>query len=119
MAEAKNRRKRATLWRFLLCFLLAGLFLYNPFLEGHRANGTLTICHPTRHRATVGSCELEQLAQRGGTAAPLPDLHVMPVFMDLRRATPSLRRLSDRFEPSAPPEAGFSSSLRFRPPPAV
>jgi len=119
MAEAKNRRKPATLWRFLVCFLLAGLFLYNPFLEGHRANGTLTICHPTRHRATVGSCELEQLAQRGGMAAPLPDLVVMPGFLDLRPATPSPRRLTARFVPSSPPAAGFFSSLWFRPPPTV
>ena len=117
--QATNRRKSVSTWQVVVCFLLAGLFLYNPFLNGHRQNGTLAICHPTSHRATVGSSELEQFAQQGGLVAPLPDLDVVQLFIDLSTTAPSATRQTADHETGAPPQAGFSSSLWFRPPPAV
>jgi hypothetical protein len=114
-----NRRKRVTTWQVLVCFLLAGLFLYNPFLNGHRDNGNLAVCHPASHRATVGSSELEQFAQQDGLVAPLPDLDVVQIFVDLSATTPSATRQTADHELNAPPQTGFSSSLWFRPPPAV
>jgi hypothetical protein len=117
--QATNRRNSAARWQVFVCFLLAGLFLYNPFLNSHRENGNLTICHPTSHRATVGSSELEQFAQHDGLVAPLPDLDVVQVFIDLSAATPSATWQTANRVASAPPQTGFSSSLWFRPPPAV
>lgn len=117
--QATNRRKTVITWQILVCFLLAGLFLYNPFLSGHRENGTLTVCHPASHRATVGSSELEQFAQRDGLVVPLPDLDVVQIFIDLSAATPSTTRPTTDYETSAHPQTGFSESLWFRPPPAV
>ena len=117
--QAKCRSGAARIWQVAVCFLLAGLFLYNPFLNNHRENGNLTICHPTSHRATVGSSELEQFAQQDGVVAPLPDLDVVQVFIDLSAATPSATWQTANRVVSAPPQTGFSSSLWFRPPPAV
>src|SRR5215467_2894489 len=117
--QATNRRKSVSTWQVVVCFLLAGLFLYNPFLNGHRQDGTLTICHPTSHRSTIGSCELEQFAQHDGLVAPLPDLDVAQLFIDLSAVTPFPARQTADLELSATPQTGFSSSLWFRPPPAV
>ena len=117
--QATNRPNSAARWQVFVCFLLAGLFLYNPFLNSHRENGNLAICHPTSHRATVGSSELEQFAQQGGLVAPLPDLAVVRVFIDLSAAPPSATRQTADRVVSVLPQTGFSSSLWFRPPPAV
>ena len=119
MPQVTKRQESVTTWQVLVCFLLAGLFLYNPFLNGHRENGNLTICHPTSHRATVGSSELEQFAQQDGLVAPLPDLDIVQVFIDLSAATPSATRQTAHHETNVPPQTGFFSSLWFRPPPAV
>jgi hypothetical protein len=117
--QPKGRRGAARIWRVAVCFLLAGLFLYNPFLISHREDGNLTICHPASHRATVGSSELEQFPQRGKVVAALPDLDVVEVAIDLTVAiSPTPRQTIDR-EADASPQTGFSSSLWFRPPPAV
>ena len=119
MLQAKTRRGAARMWQVVVCFLLAGLFLYNPFLISHREGGELTICHPASHRATVGSSELEQFPQRDRIVAALPDLDVVQVAIDLTIAiSPTPRQTIDP-EVDAFPQIGFSSSLWFRPPPAV
>ena len=119
MLQAKSRRGAARIWQVAMCFLLAVLFLYNPFLVSHREDGNLTVCHPASHRATVGSSELEQFPQRDRILAALPDLDVVEVAVDLAVAiSPTPRQTIDR-EADASPQTGFSSSLWFRPPPAV
>jgi hypothetical protein len=119
MLQAKSRRRAARIWQVAMCFLLAVLFLYNPFLISHRENGDLVVCHPASHRATVGSSELEQFPQRDRILAALPDLDVVEVAVDLAVAiSPTRRQTIDR-EADASPQTGFSSSLWFRPPPAV
>src|SRR5262245_21908768 len=117
--KAANARSSAASWQVLVCFLLAGLFLYNPFLAGHRENGGLAVCHPASHRATVGASELEQFAQRDPSVAPLPELNVVRIFFDPTALAPSTAvRAADR-EEVVPPQIVFHSSLWFRPPPAV
>jgi len=117
--QATNRNGPIKIWQVVVCFLLAGMFLYNPFLISHREDGNLTVCHPASHRATVGSSELEQFPQRAGMVAPLPDLDVVHVAIDLTVATSSTPRQTIDREAVASPQTGFSSSLWFRPPPAV
>jgi len=119
LLQAKCPCGAARIWQVALCFLLAGLFLYNPFLISHREDGDLTICHPASHRATVGSSELEQFPQRDRIVAALPDLEVVQLAAHLTIAiSPTPRQTIDR-ELGALPQTGFSSSLWFRPPPAV
>ena len=118
LPQATNRRDSAITWRVAVCFLLAGLFLYNPFLVSHR-DGDLGVCHPASHRATVGSSELEQFPQRDRFVAPLPDLAVVQLPIDLTvTISPTSWRTVER-DAVASPQTGFSSSLWFRPPPAV
>lgn len=115
-----TRRSSVPLWQIVTCVLLAGLFLYNPFLATNRASGSLTVCHPASYRATVGASELEQLAQPNyGAAALLPNVADVQVLMPRLAASQSTPRRYIEEEVVATPQASFSSSLWFRPPPAV
>jgi hypothetical protein len=115
------RRKSIPIWQILTCVLLAGLFLYNPFLAAGRTSNNLTVCHPASHRATVGSSELEQFTQPNDTAAAfLPNIAGTQELLPRLAATISTQRQSFEVEEIvATPQTGFSSSLWFRPPPAV
>jgi hypothetical protein len=117
--EATNAPRSAAGWQMLVCLLLAVLFLYNPFLAGHRDDGAFTVGHPASHRATVGSSELEQFSQRHPVVAPLPDPAVVRTFLDAAAAVPSATPAAADRDEILPPPAFFSSNLWFRPPPAV
>jgi hypothetical protein len=117
--QARRRRDAARIWQVAVCILIAGLFLYNPFLISHREDGDLSVCHPASHRATVGSSELEQGPQRERIVAALPDPDVVELAIDLTVASSSIPRQTIDREADASPQTGFSSSLWFRPPPAV
>jgi hypothetical protein len=109
------------LWQILTCVLLAGLFLYNPFLAASRASNNLTVCHPASHRATVGCSELERFTPPNDTAAAfLPKITDTQELLPRLAAPNSTQRQSLELEEIvATPQTGFSSSLWFRPPPAV
>jgi hypothetical protein len=116
-----SRRIAVPWWRILTCVLLAGLFLYNPFLAASRATDSLSVCHPASHRATVGSSELERCTQANETA-----LAFLPNLADLQELIPRFavidstqRQYAEQKDAVATPQTGFSSNLRFRPPPAV
>jgi hypothetical protein len=105
--------------RALLCLLLAGLFLYNPFLGMAHTSGDPSVCHPARHRATVGAGELEHFAQPNGIAIPSPDVYLAPASIDILPAVTARGHSNVVYAIVVSPQAGFSSSLWFRPPPAV
>jgi hypothetical protein len=109
-----------SLWQIFACVLLAGLFLYNPFLAAHPSNGNNMVCHPVSHRATVGSSELEPFTQPDNNAAQsLPEAATVQVVI-LQIADPDAEsRQFVQHRPVANPLTGFSSSLWFRPPPAI
>ena len=116
-----SRRISVPWWQILTCVLLAGLFLYNPFLAASSATDGLSVCHPASHRATVGSSELERCTQANDTA-----LAFLPNLADIQELIPRLavmhstqRQYPEQKEAVATPQTGFSSSLWFRPPPAV
>ena len=116
-----SRRRSLPLWQIATCVLLAGLLLFNPFLAASTASDNLTVCHPASHRATVGSSELEKFARPNNTLAA-----VLPDPADLQELVPRLavmhstqRQRTEQKEVVATPQTGFSSSLWFRPPPAV
>src|SRR5258708_2265961 len=107
-------------WQILTCVLLAGLFLYNPFLASSSATDSWSVCHPASHRATVVSSELERFTQAKDSAlAFLPNLadvqELLPRFAVMHSTR---RQYAEQKEVVAPPQTGFSSSLWFRPPPA-
>jgi len=115
-----RRRHSATLWQVLTCVLLAGLFLYNPFLAIGTYSGGLTVCHPASYRATIASSEVEQFQKPNSYSIML-----LPSVTDAQVLVPQLaanisaprRYVEENVAPT--PQTGFSSSLWFRPPPAV
>ena len=118
MLRASAGQRFSFVSRSVVCAALALLFLYNPFLETLNQHAQLTVCHPDRHRATIGASELEQFARPSGVAVPLPDVEVARMFLEVAaEAEPAPYDLVR--EEGAPPETGFSLSLWFRPPPAV
>jgi len=117
--KVRSRSKNAPVCRVLVCLLLAGLFLHNPFLGASGLHEDLAVCHPPSHRATVGSSELEQFQPGAKAVAPLPDLAVREAFGDLATASfPVAQHFAD-FTPPVVRSAGFSLNLWFRPPPAI
>jgi hypothetical protein len=116
-----SRRISVPWWQILACVLLAGLFLYNPFLAANRATDSLSVCHPASHRGSVGSSELERCTQANDTAlAFLPDLRdVQELIPPLAVMHSTERQYAEQKEVVPTPQTGFSSSLWFRPPPAV
>jgi len=114
------RRGAVPLWQILTSLLLAGLFLYNPFLAVGRWSGKTAVCHPASYRGTIASSELEQFTPPNrGVAALLPDADAAQVlirYLDLNNST---KPYYVEQEDLATPQTGFSSSLWFRPPPTV
>lgn len=117
--KPNSGRRSAYVWRAVVCAALAVLFLYNPFLAALNAHGHLSVCQPERHRATIGSSELEQFAQPSGMAVPLPEVEVAKMFLQVEAPEVQLAPNDVVREEGAPPRTGFSQSLWFRPPPSV
>lgn len=122
MSAYGTTRRPASLsfWQIFACLLLAVLSLYNPFLAAHPSNGSITVCHPVSYRATVGSSELEPFTQPDNDAAEsLPEADAVHVLI-LQLADPDAEsRQFVEHHPVVNPQTSFSSSLWFRPPPAV
>lgn len=102
----------------MVCILLVGLLLYNPFLGlFHDSNG-LSLCPPASYRGTVGAGELQGFSPVTNSFAV--DIlaaayigEIVPVLQEKKfhlaiDATPSAVILRD-----------FSSNLWFRPPPSA
>ena len=103
--------------RLCLCLLLAGLFLYNPFLGTPNYFGGLNLRHPSRNRATVGASELQQfkVADEGNKIeVPVSAEPESPLALPDPAESPSNLFL----EEVSPPQQFLSASLWFRPPPA-
>ena len=115
----RRRRIRFSYGKVFVCLLLAGLFLHNPFLALCKESSSLTVCHPASYRSTVASSEVEQFAppaQR--SAALLREIYVVvPLLFALPENAIEPRRTFK--QKVGTPQTGFSSSLWFRPPPAV
>jgi hypothetical protein len=111
-----KRKKRPTFWRWCVPLLLIGFLLYNPFLAlmGH-SNG-LSYQAMARHRATVGSSELQHYSPVSGKDAQ-PEAILEVVFAGRQaesyryaKYTPQGETLAQRVE--------LIAGVWFRPPPA-
>jgi len=116
--KAPEPRVRSTRLRAIVCLLLAGLLLYNPFLSLVHSSTGLSVRHLARNRATVGSAELQHfspvsrevaadvlLVERIGEITAISGGREFQLATDLAR---------DRV---ITPD--FSSNLWFRPPPSA
>jgi hypothetical protein len=116
----KQRSAAIPLWQIFTCILLAGLFLYNPFLAISKASGNLMVCHPASYRSTIASSELEQFTPPNSCVADLlPDTCTIQDSIPRVVASTAIPRRYVEQVVVATPQTGFSSSLWFRPPPAV
>jgi hypothetical protein len=102
----------------LVCVLIVGFLLYNPFLALLHSPGGLSVQHQARNRATVGAAELQ---------------HYSPVSSEWAADTLPEERCSDLVVASDGREShlhgdlrrdavitpDFSSNLWFRPPPTA
>lgn len=114
--RAPEPRVRSIRLPAIVCLLLAGLLLYNPFLSLFHSPTGLSVHHLSRNRALVGSGELQPFspvsydvaedvlpANRAGEIIPIARGQEILLATDLAR---------DRV---ITPD--FSSNLWFRPPP--
>ena len=116
----QNRRGFLASGKILVCVLLAALFFYNPFLALGKTSNHLTVCHPASYRSTVASSEVEQFAPPAQpAAAPSPSFVVAVLLIPELTANESALHYRLPLEVISSPQTGFSSSLWFRPPPAV
>jgi hypothetical protein len=114
------RRGDVPLWQVSTCILLAGLFLYNPFLAINNVSGNLAVCHPASYRSTIASSELEHFTPRNSGAADLlSDACTIQELIPQVAGSIAIPRHHVAEVAVATPQTGFSSSLWFRPPPAV
>ncbi|HYW67958.1 MAG TPA: hypothetical protein VFB10_14780 [Candidatus Dormibacteraeota bacterium] len=102
----------------VVCLLLAGLLLYNPFLSLIHSSSELSVHHLSRNRATIGSAELQHFSPVSNemSADILPEKRTGEIIaasggQESQLATDLLR---DRI---ITPD--FSSNLWFRPPPSA
>jgi hypothetical protein len=102
----------------VVCLLLTGLLLYNPFLSLVHSSTGLSVHRLAQFRATVGSAELQHfspvskevaadvlLEERTGEITATSSDHEFQLASDLMR---------DRIN-----TPDFTSNLRFRPPPSA
>jgi hypothetical protein len=98
-----------------LCFLLAALFFYNPFVTAPSSGLGLNVRHSASNRANVGASELQQFTAAQPSA---PEVRVeglgcrLPSVSDFAR-----RRLLPPDLEVRTPLTFFAGSVWFRPPP--
>jgi hypothetical protein len=118
-ANPMGRSRRVRPLHVVVCILLAGFLLYNPFFSLIHSQVEAALQHPASNRATVGAAELD---------------HFPPVTKQLSAALPAAELISPRllriaeentlaspktFDSPHFPKPQFSSHLWFRPPPSV
>lgn len=114
--EHRGASKRITPFHAGVCFMLAALFLYNPFLTVYGSSPVLKVQHPPSFRATVASSELQlsRVSQvQPEVCAPQEAVleAVAPAAAPGMNAEVVLELPVD-FQPQI-----FAESLWFRPPP--
>src|SRR5208337_1613774 len=114
--KVSDPRVRVARLQAVVCILLSGLLLYNPFLSLIHSPTGLSVHHLARNRATVGSSELQ---------------HFSPVSKEITGSVLLEERTGEIIATSVGQEfqlaidltrdlvisPDFSSNLWFRPPP--
>ena len=105
-------------WQVLLCFVLVGLMLYNPFAALWGANDGLCYDHLARNRATVGASELQHFSPVTNSANSQTELDVdIPAIGLLQIVTEEVSR--GDLQEVVLPQIEIGTSLWNRPPPSL
>jgi hypothetical protein len=105
------------LWRVCVCLLLIGLVLYNPFVALNNHSNGLSCHRLPRHRATVGSSEMQHFTPVQGAYA-LTEGIVEDVLIELSAPKNEVHAWVIPDEPT-PRQPELIASICFRPPPAL
>jgi hypothetical protein len=115
MAKSRGSSSRRDLF---VCLLLAMLLLYNPFIALLHSGGPVSVHHLARNRATVGAAELQQYSPVSGQDAVevsiVEESFAIPAGAVRGEFPAAILLVVPRIA-----SIDFSSSLWFRPPPAV
>jgi len=114
--EHPGAPRRITPFHAGVCFFLAALFLYNPFLTIYGSSPVLKVEHPPSFRGTVASSEL----QLSRVSQVQPEGYILQEAV-LEAGTPAATSVAYTGVPQQePPDFQpqiFPESLWFRPPP--
>jgi len=108
----QGRRGRCA-WQIGVCLLLIGLVLYNPFLVLAHLTDGLAYETLARHRATVGSSEMQHFAPVQG-AQFVATVEEVVSSLTVEKSECSSHSLHDEALPERPE---LLASTWFRPPP--
>ena len=111
-------RDRVARSRAVVCLLLVGLLLYNPFLSFIHSSTGLSVHHLPRYRATVGASELRHFSpvSRGVAERVLLEASTGETDTSSNGQDSPLAPDLTRDRVIAP---DYSSNLWFRPPPSA
>jgi len=116
--KAPGSRVRSTRLPAVICLLLAGLLLYNPFLSLIYSPAGLSVHHLSRNRATVGSGELQPFSPvSSDVAKDVPPANRTGEIIAIARGQKILLAIDLTRDRVITPD--FSSNLWFRPPPSA
>jgi hypothetical protein len=114
--EHPSAHRRITPFHAGVCFFLAALFFYNPFLTIYGSSPVLKVQHPPSFRATVASSEL----QLSRVSQVQPKVYVpQPAILEAvaPAAAPGINAGAPLEVPLGFQPQIFPESLWFRPPP--
>ena len=102
----------------LVCVLIVGFLLYNPFLALLHSPGGLSVQHQARNRATVGAAEMQHFSPVSNelAASTLPEERCHEI---LAAGGGQESHLASDLSRDVVITPEFSSNLWFRPPPTA
>ncbi len=117
MSDSPASGNPCSLWRVCVSILLIALVLYNPFLALRYHSDGLAYSSLARHRATVGSSEMQHFPPvQVQYAQPEATLEDLPTDVSMVRNAYPARVVLDQALPGQPE---LIACICFRPPPAL
>jgi len=111
----RERRRGRGAWQICVCLLLIGLVLYNPFLALAHLTDGLAYDTLARHRATVGSTEMQHFSPvQGESVQFVATVEEIISSLTVEKSDSSFHSLHDEALPQRPE---LLASIWFRPPP--
>ncbi len=101
-----------------LCFLLALLFLYNPYLVATPSSASLNVRHTASYRATVASSELQHFSPTDGRKTFTTQIAILFDWFE----SPLNSSAEQRIEANTPDSYAckiLCADLWFKPPPVI
>lgn len=112
------RREFLPHWQALLCLVLIGLMLYNPFVGLWGSNDGLCYDHLARNRATVGASELQHFSPVTNSTNSQTELDIDVPAIGLLQNLSEETTCTD-FQEVVVPRIQFFAHLWNKPPPSL